>query len=129
MDNELYSSVLKDTLNEIRNLCPGIKNTLIYRKDHEVTAADDLTPQKTITRTIDSFDSVMEKAETIGGIELVTIEGSKGGVNVSNIGNHYLVTVTSENADKNYLNTTTRVLVTTVLKLLDKISPAPLKWG
>jgi len=129
MDNELYSSALKDALNEIRNLCPGIKNTLIFRKDREIAVADDLTPQKTITRTIDSFDDLTEKAEAIGGIELVTIEGSKGGVNVSHIGNHYLVTVTSENADKNYLNMTTRVLVTTVLKLLDKISPAPLKRG
>jgi hypothetical protein len=33
------------------------------------------------------------------------------------------------NADKNYVNTITRVLVPTVLKLVEKISSAPLKWG
>jgi hypothetical protein len=39
----------------------------------------------------------------------------------------YLVTVTSKDADKNYVNTITRVLVPTVLKLLERISPAPPK--
>lgn len=129
MDNDLYSFALKNTLDEIRNLCPDLKNAFMFKEDGELTAADENTPQKTIVSIVDAFDGLLEKADTVGGIELIAIEGSKGGANVSHMNNHYLVTVTSENADKNYVNTTTHILVTTVLKLLEKISPAPLKWG
>jgi hypothetical protein len=126
MDNELYSFALKSTLDEIRNLCPDIKNAFMFREDGEITAADESTPRKTIVKIVDSFDGLMEKAETMGGIELITVEGSKGGVNVSRMNSHYLVMVTSQNADKDYLNTMTHTLVKTVLKLLEKINPAPL---
>jgi predicted regulator of Ras-like GTPase activity (Roadblock/LC7/MglB family) len=127
MDNELYSFALKNTLDEIRNLCPGVKNAFVFREDGELVAADEETPEKTVVHAVDGFDSLLEKAQTVGGIELITIEGEKGGVNVSSVNNHYVVTVTSEDADKNHVNTMTHVLVTTVLKLLEKISPAPLK--
>jgi predicted regulator of Ras-like GTPase activity (Roadblock/LC7/MglB family) len=127
MDDELYSFALKNTLDEIRNLCPGVKNAFVFREDGELVAADEGTPEKTVVHAVDGFDSLLEKAQTVGGIELITIEGEKGGVNVSSVNNHYVVTVTSENADKNHVNTMTHVLVTTVLKLLEKISPAPLK--
>ncbi len=39
----------------------------------------------------------------------------------------YLLTVTSKKADINYVNTVTRVIVPTVLRLLEKIHPASLK--
>jgi len=129
MDNDLYSFALKNTLDEIRNLCPDLSNTFMFKEDGKITAADESTPQKNIVRAIDAFEDLLEKAEAMGGIELITIEGSEGGVNVSHMTNYYFVTVTSESADKNYLNMIARVLVTTVLKLVDKISPAPLKWG
>jgi len=129
MDNELYSFALKSTLDEIRNLCPDIRNAFMFREDGEITVAEESTPRKTIVKIVDSFDGLMEKAEAMGGIELITVEGSKGGVNVSRMNNHYLVTVTSQNADKNYLNTVTHTLVKTVLKLLEKINPTPLNRG
>jgi hypothetical protein len=127
MSSDLHSFALKNTLDEIRNLCPDITSAFMFREDGEITAADENTPEKTIVRIINAFEGVLEKAEAMGGIELITIEGSKGGVNVSHVNDHYFVTVTPESADKNYVNTISRVLVSTVLKLVDKISPAPLK--
>ncbi|WP_161997915.1 hypothetical protein, partial [Escherichia coli] len=56
-----------------------------------------------------------------------TLEGSNGRVDVSHINNIYFVTVASQKADINYINTVTRVLIPTVLKLLEKICPTPLK--
>jgi len=127
MDDDLYSFALKNTLDEIRNVCPDITNAFVFRENGEITAADENTPQQNIVRIIDDFEGLLEKAEAMGGIEQITIEGSKGGVNVSHVNDRYFVTITAENADKNYVNTISRVLFTTVLKLLDKISPAPLK--
>jgi len=127
MDNEVYSFALKNTLNEIQNICPDIRNSFIFTHDGEIIAGDENTPEKTIVRVVDSFDSILEKADTLGGIESITLDSSKGRVSVSCMNDLYLVTVTSKNADKNYVNTVTRVLIPTVLKLLERISPAPLK--
>ena len=127
MYDELYSFALKNTLDEIRNLCPDITNAFMFKEDGEIIASDEITPQQSIVHVIDDFDRLLKKAETMGGIEQITIEGSKGRVNVSHMNNNYLVTITSQSADKNYVNMISRVLFTTVVKLLDKISPTALK--
>jgi len=127
MDNEEYTFALKNALNEIRKVCPGINNSFMFRENGEIVAGDENTPEKTMTRVVDSFEGILEKAEAIGGVDGITLEASKGRVNVSCINDFYLVTVTSKKADMNYVNTVTRVLIPTVLKLLEKISPALLK--
>ena len=127
MYDELYSFALKNTLDEIRNLCPDITNAFMFKEDGEIIASDEITPQQSIVHVIDDFDGLLKKAETMGGIEQITIEGSKGRVNVSHMNNNYLVTITSQSADKNYVNMISRVLFKTVVKLLDKISPASLR--
>jgi predicted regulator of Ras-like GTPase activity (Roadblock/LC7/MglB family) len=127
MDTEVYSFALKNTLHEIQNICPDIKNAFMFREDGEIVAGDTNTPETTVVRVIDAFDGVFEKADALGGVEGITLDGSKGRVSVSCINDLYLVTVTTKKADMNYVNTVTRVLIPTVLKLIEKISPAPLK--
>lgn len=126
MDNELYSFALKNTIQEIQNICPDITNCFIFREDGEPIAKDQNTPEKTMTRIINSFDGILKKADAIGRVDGMTIESVKGRVNVSCVDNLYIVTVTSKNADKNYVSTVTRVLIPTVLKLLERLTPAPL---
>ncbi len=127
MDNEIYSFALKNTLNEIRNACPDIANSFMFKEDGEIIAGDENTPEKTMVHVVNAFDGIFEKAESIGGVEGITLEGSNGRVNVSHLNDLYLVTVTSRKADMNYVNTVTRVLIPTVLKLLEKIHPTSLK--
>lgn len=127
MDNEVYSFALKNTLNEIQNICPDIKNSFMFKEDGEIVAQDENTPQRIVVHVIDSFDGILEKADAIGGIEGITLDGSKGKVTISCMNDIYLVTVTSRKADMNYVNTVTHVLIPTILRLLDKINPAPLK--
>ncbi len=127
MDNEVYSVALKNTLNEIQNICPDIKNSFMFKEDGEIVAQDENTPQNVVVHLVDSFDGILEKADAIGGIEGITLDGSKGRVTISCMNDIYLVTVTSKKADMNYVNTVTHVLIPTILRLLDKINPAPLK--
>ena len=127
MDGEVYSFALRNALNEIRNVCPDVTSTFMFREDGEIIAGDENTPEKTMVHVIDAFDGIFEKAEAIGGIKGITLEGSNGRVNVSHVNDLYLVTVTSRKADMNYVNTVTRVLVPTVLRLLEKIHPTSFK--
>jgi hypothetical protein len=127
MDNEVYSFALKNALDEIRNACPDITNAFMFKEDGEIIVGDENIPEKTMVHVVDAFDSLLEKADAIGGVECITLEGSNGRVNVSFMHDVYLVTVTSGKADMNYVNTVIRVLIPTVLRLLEKICPAPLK--
>jgi predicted regulator of Ras-like GTPase activity (Roadblock/LC7/MglB family) len=126
MDNEVYSFALKNTLDEVQKICPDIKSAFALTKDHELLARDETTPENAITRAITAFEEMLEKAQTIGGVEEMTIEGENGRLNVSRLDEVYLVTVTSKQADLNYVKTVTHVLVPTVLRLLEKLSPIPL---
>ncbi|MGB9853697.1 MAG: hypothetical protein ACPLRY_02680 [Candidatus Bathyarchaeales archaeon] len=127
LDKEVYSIALKNTLGEMRNACPDIQNAFMFTETGEIVAGDADTHEKVIVRVIDAFDGIMERAEAIGGIEAITIEGGKGTVTLSRFGENYLVTVTSEKADMKYVGTLTRVLIPTVLRVLEKLSPTPTK--
>jgi hypothetical protein len=127
MDDEVYSFALKNALNEIRNVCPDITNTFMFREDGEIIAGDENTSEKTMAHVVDAFDSLLEKADSIGGFECITLEGTNGRVNVSCMNDVYLVTVSSRKADMKYVNAIIRVLIPTVLRLLEKINPTLLK--
>jgi hypothetical protein len=126
MDTDVYSFALKNALNEIHNICPDIKSAFIFREDGKIVAGDDSTAENTVVRVIDAFDGVFEKADALGGVESINLDSSRGRLSVSCLNDLYLVTVTTRKADMNYVNTVTRVLIPTVLKLIEKISPAPL---
>lgn len=127
MDNQVYSFALRSTLNEIQKICPDIKNTFMFRENGDIIAGNENTSEQTIVRVIDAFDGIQEKAEAIGSVESITLEGNNGRVNVSSMNDLYLVTVTSRKADMNYVSTVNNVLIPTILKLLEKIDPASIK--
>ena len=125
MDNEVYSFALKNALNEVRNLCPDITDAFIFNKDGEIIAGDEKVSERTVARVVNAFDSMTEKADAIGDIEGIFLEGAEGRMNIHGMNGVYLLIVTSRNADMNYVNTVTRVVIPTVLKVLEKINPAP----
>ena len=127
MDNEFCASALKNTLDEMQRICPEIKATFVLDQNRKLIARGLNTPENTLPRALKVFDEVLEKAEAIGGVEALTIQGTDGRLSVSHVDEIYLVTVTSKRADLKYVNTVTRVLVPTVLKLIEKIGPTPIK--
>ena len=127
MNRDLYAEALKNTLTEIRNICPDINSSFIFKKDGTIVAGDTETADITIRKALNSFQNVAEKAGTIGGLHNFSVDGDKGKVHISRINDMYLVTATSKNADTNSLRSVTQVIVPTILKLLESIIPAPLK--
>jgi len=127
VENDVYAIALQNALDEIRNACPDIQHAFIFKETGEIVAGDAETPQKVIVRVLDAFNGIFNRAEAIGGIEAVTLKCGGGTVTLHSFGENHLIMVTSAKADLNYINTLTRVLIPTVLKLLEKISPTPLK--
>jgi predicted regulator of Ras-like GTPase activity (Roadblock/LC7/MglB family) len=127
MENDVYTIALQNALDEMRNNCPDIQHAFIFKETGEIIAGDTETPQKVIARVLDAFNGIFSRAKAIGGIEAVTLKCGGGTVTLHSFGEHHLIMVTSAKADLNYINTLTRVIIPTVLKLLEKISPTPLK--
>jgi len=123
MSNDVYAFALKNTLDEIQIACPDVSNTFIF-KEGKTIAKDETTNEKTLNLTINAFESMSERADSIGGLETVTIQGANGRVNIACMNDFYLTTVLSKKADEKYVNTLTRVLIPIVTKLVEKIRPA-----
>jgi predicted regulator of Ras-like GTPase activity (Roadblock/LC7/MglB family) len=124
MNNQVYAFALENTLNEIEKVCSDVSNTFIFKEDGNIIAKDKNTDEETLNRTVGAFKAITERANSIGGLESVTIHDANGQVNITCIEDFYLATITSKEADEKYVNTLTRVLVPTVLKLIEKIHPA-----
>ena len=127
MDNDPYAVALKNALTEIKNTCPDISHSFIFTRDGAIVAADSETDEKTVEKMISSFQSVAEKANTIGSLKAFHVNGKKGKVILSSVNDMYLALSASKNADTTVLHSVTHVIIPTVLKLLETINPTPLK--
>jgi len=127
IDEETYSFALKNALTEIGNICPEVKLSFIFNQEGKVLA-EAQKGECNIEKIVSDFEEIFQKSHVVGGINSLTIDAKNGKVVISNIQEGvYLATVTSRNVDMKYLETVSRVLIPTVLKLLEKIAPAPLK--
>jgi len=129
MHNEAYSNALKNALTEIKNICPDVQTSFLFDKEGTIIAGDDGTQEYNLEKAVNSMEGIFEKAETIGGLDALIINGQKGRVHISCVNDMYLAMVTSEKADMTYLQTVSRVLIPTVIKLLDNIDPTPFKFA
>jgi hypothetical protein len=127
MDDEIYSLAFKSALEEIQSACPGITHTLMFKEDGEILVGDPNTPETNMVQVVNALDGLFKKANSIGRVECVTLEGSKGKVNVFFTDDLYFLIATSVDADMNYVKTITHVLVPTILRLVEKIYTASLK--
>jgi predicted regulator of Ras-like GTPase activity (Roadblock/LC7/MglB family) len=127
MDDGVYSFAFKSALEEIRSVCPGITHTLVFREDGQIVVGDPNTPEANMVQVVNAFDAILKKADPIGRVECITVQGSNGRVNLFFMDDLYFLIVTSTNADMNYVNTVTHVLIPTILRLVEKIWSVPLK--
>jgi predicted regulator of Ras-like GTPase activity (Roadblock/LC7/MglB family) len=129
LEQELYSFALGNALNEISKICPDVKNAFIINENGKVIAKDEKTPEKAVSGVTDALGGMLEKADAIGNFDGATIEYKKGRVSMSCVNGLYLVTIASTKADLNYVKSVTGVVVPTVLRLIEKVSPASLTEG
>jgi hypothetical protein len=116
----VYASALSNAIKEIKKSCPEVTNTFVFQ-NLDLIANDDSTSRNAITQAMEAFYSIKNETKPIGNLKLLRIEGAKGKINLTCLEKFELATVISNQADENYVNTLTRVLVPTVIKLVDEI--------
>lgn len=125
MEKDPYAIALKNALTEIRNINPDINYSFLFNKNGKIIAGDAETPETIMKDALVPFENILDKTDAIGGLHSIIIDGLRGQVHISLIEDMYLALVTSKNADINYLQTVTRAIIPTVLKLLKNMSYVP----
>ena len=129
MDKENYAVALRNTLTEVRNICPDISCSFIFTKEGMVVAGDERSTDVPVEKIVGSFQSLMDKAATIGGLHAMIVNGSKGKLHISSVNDLYLVIAASKNADMTSIRSIANVIIPTVLKLLKTVVPTPPKMA
>lgn len=127
MSEGTYSVALRNALTEIRNICPDVSYSFIFSTDGMIVAGDSEATEETMEKVVHSFQNTLERAEPIGGLQALLIDGEKGKVHLSRVNDMYLALAASKKADTTYLRTVMRVVIPTVLKLLEVATPTPLQ--
>ena len=119
---EAYSNALQTIINEFKNIIPEITNTFIFKKNGEIIASTETAAEDQNKKLITAFNDIADRAENIGGIETLTIQGANSQLSITSMDNRYLVNVSSRAADEKMVKMLTRVIVPTIVKLVDQIS-------
>ena len=119
---ENYSVALQTIINEFKNITPEITNTFIFKKNGEIIASTETTTEDQNKKLIAAFNDLTDQAETIGGIEALSIQGADGQLSITSMNNRYLANVSSRAADEKMVKMLTSVIIPTVVKLVDQIS-------
>jgi hypothetical protein len=123
MSNEACSLVLKNALNEIKNVCPEITSTFVFEETGKIVVQDQETSELAVEKAQEALRALSAKAETIGGIESVAFQGTSAKANITRFNNFYVTNVASNDADEKMVTNLTRVMIPTVLKLFKDINP------
>ena len=124
MEVDTSNLALTKALTEIKNVSPEISKAFLFQRNKRILVRDESTDKETANLTIDAFESLCEKANSISGVESVTFRGTNGRFDITQIKDYYLTTVTAKETDEKTINNLTRFLAPTILKLVQEIYPS-----
>jgi hypothetical protein len=119
-----YNSAFQTMVDELQKLNPDIKRAIIFKYHGTILAKDKDTTEQSANKFIQMFNEIEDKTQKIGGLQSLTVFGTKREISVSNVNGMYLTTIYTKQADKRTIELLTKVLVPTVVKFLDQLAPS-----
>ena len=124
MSNEACNLALKNTINEIRNVCPGISHTFIFRDNGEILAVDDNTSEDAVNNAQELIRALEERASAVGGIESLTFRGSKARIDNLKFDDLFVTSISSNESEEKTVSNLIKVMIPTTLKVMQRIYPS-----
>ena len=121
---EASSTALQTIIGEFKNISPELTSAFVFKKDGKILASTEAITEDQAKKLSDAYSEVADEAEVVGGVETLTIYSADSQLNITSMDNCYLVTVSSRSAEEKMVKALTCVIVPTVVRLLDQISPA-----
>jgi hypothetical protein len=119
---EANSNVLQTIIDEFKNLSPETTNALIFTNNGQTIANTKTTSEEQTKKFLTDFSSIAQHAETIGGIENLTIQAADSLLNITAMNTLYLATVSSRAANQEILKSLAHVLVPTFVNLVEQVA-------
>jgi len=127
MSEDTQVNALKTALTEIRNTCSDITHSFIFTKEGTIIAEAAQDAEIFTEKTFYPLENLMEKADTIGGLNTFLVNGDKGVVQISRINNMYLALSAPKKADMKYIQSIARTIILTIMKIFENPVSTPLK--
>ncbi len=119
--SQVNVSALETTLNEIRNVYPGVTNLMVLDETNQVIARDRTSNDELVNQVSSSFETLAKRASIVGGIESLTFEGADQRIFFTRHQEVYLATVASNQLDYKEITNLTHILFTTTLKVIQEV--------
>jgi hypothetical protein len=105
-------------IGEFKNISPEIANCFVFDEAGEILAIDEGTVGEQSKNLILTFKGLANQANVIGGIQALTIHGTENQLNITQINNQFLTTISTRSANEKIVKSLTQVIVPTVLSLV-----------
>ena len=123
---QVYNQALQNMIDEMQDITPEINSIFIFQDDGTIVAKDKLTTDQSAQQFVTAYKEVEEKSQTIGGLKTLTLFGNYGELQINDVKNFHITTISSNKADKKTLELLTKVLAPTIIKFADQISVSAL---
>lgn len=110
------SEAIQTVIDEFKTLSPDISKVLVFKLDGETLATSkDTTPDQ--TQVLIACLKGIKHTECVGGLENFTIQDVNSQLAVTAVGNVYFAAVSSRLGDQKSINSLTRIVAPTVIRL------------
>jgi hypothetical protein len=125
MTTEACMLALKSTLEEIKNVCPEVSNTFIFRQDQTILSQDVNPKEATLAEdAVKTFTALNARAKgAAGNLSSATFLGANSQVKVVRVNKLYFAVVAKRSADERTLSLIARVLAPAILKTVQIAQP------
>ena len=121
---EAYLNPLQTVIDEFKTLSPETTNALIFTNNGQTIANTQATTEHQIKKLIANFGSISLQAQSIGGVDCLTIQASDSQLNITAMGNLYLATVSSRAANQEIVKSLTQVVVPIIAHFVNPLVPS-----
>lgn len=118
---QTYHDALQPIVAEFKSICPEITNAYVFDDNGKTVATSEKTNKEQTQNPIAGLNSITQ-ANTIGGIENLTIQGAKNQLNITTMNRLYLATVASKTANQKIIKALTQIIFPTVVGLVDDVT-------
>jgi hypothetical protein len=118
---EAYSNPLQTVLDEFKTLSPETTNVLIFKNNGQTIANTQATNDDQTKKLIVNFGNISLHAQSIGGVENLTIQTGESQLNITAMGNLYLATVSSRKTNQEIVKSLSHVVVPTVAHFVEQL--------
>jgi len=116
---QTYHDALQPIIAEFKNICPEITNAYVFDDNGKTIAVTEKTNKEQNQNPLSNLSSITQ-ANSIGGIENLTIQGAKNQLNITATNKLYLATVASKTANQKIIKALTQIIFPTIVGLVDE---------